>query len=165
MKLSLLRPLGLCLLAATQSPADPRPVSPFASLPQTVAAEDAEKSVVRPRQESILAQSTILSDGECWTLVPKGAVLHVPAAHQTRVDAKPVGTLLPWADFLARNFAWLGTFDVALDQAAGTRPLAAELPATWGKLGKVVVAVHFAGPISVRPAPAAAENASTASTR
>ena len=165
MKLPLLRTLAVCLLAASRSSADTLPASPFAALPQTAPVEDGEKNIVRPREESILAQSTILSDGTCWTLVPKGAVLHVPAAHGARVDAKPVGTLLPWADFLARNFAWLGTCDVQIDQAAGTRPLAAELPANWAKLGKVVVAVHFAGPISVKPAPAAAENTPTASTR
>lgn len=165
MKSSILRPLALCGLVAAQATANPPPASPFAALPQTAPVEDGEKAVVRPRQESILAQSTILSDGTFWTLVPKGAVLHVPAAHQGKVEAKPVGTLVPWADFLAKNFAWLGTCDIDLAQAAGTRPMAADLPATWGKLGKVVVAVHFAGPISVKPAPAATENQPTASTR
>jgi hypothetical protein len=165
MKLPLLRTLAVCILAAAQSPADTLPVSPLSALPQTAPKEDGEKTIARPREESILAQSTILSDGSCWTLVPKGAVLHVPAAHQAKVDSKPVGTLLPWAEFLTRNFAWLGTYDVKLDQAAGSVPLAAELPATWSKLGKVVVAVHFAGPISVKPAPIPADNTSTASTR
>jgi hypothetical protein len=165
MKLPVLRSLALVGLVAAQAPASPRPASPFAALPQTAPVEDGEKSIVRPAPESILAQSTILNDGSSWTLVPKGAVLHIPAGHQAKVGAKPVGTLLPWSDFLARNFSWLGTCDIDLAQAAGTRPMAAELPATWTKLGKVVVAVHFAGPISVKPAPAAAENHSTASTR
>jgi hypothetical protein len=165
MKLPFLRPLAACLLAAAQSPADTLPVSPFSALPQTAPAEDGEKSIVRPREESILAQSTILSDGTNWTLVPKGAVLHRPAAQKAKVDAKPLGTLLPWADFLSRNFAWLGTCDLNLDQAAGNQPLAAGLADNWSKLGKVVVAVHLAGPISVRPAAPAAINTPTASTR
>jgi len=161
----LFRSLALCGFVAAQAPANPRPASPFAALPQTAPVVDGEKSIVRPGQESILAQSSILNDGSFWTLVPKGAVLHIPAGHQAKVDAKPVGTLLPWADFLARNFAWLGTCDIDLAQAAGTRPMAADLPETWGKLGKVVVAVHFAGPISVKPAAPAAGNQPTASTR
>lgn len=166
MKPHLLHSLALCGLVALQAaPANPQPTSPFAALPQTPPVEDGEKKIVRPGQESILAQSSILNDGTFWTLVPKGAVLHVPAGHQAKVDAKPVGTLLPWADFLARNFAWLGTCDVDLAQAAGTRPMPADLPENWVKLGKVVVAVHFAGPISVKPAVPAAENQSTASTR
>lgn len=165
MKLPLLRPLAVCLMAAAQSPADSLPASPFSALPQTAPAEDGEKNIVRPREESILAQSTILSDGTCWTLVPKGAVLHLPATHKARVDSKPLGSLLPWADFLARNFAWLGTCELSLDQAAGKQPLAAGLSDNWTKLGKVVVAVHLAGPVSVKPAAPASEATPTASTR
>jgi hypothetical protein len=165
MKLPFLHPLAVCLLAAAQASADTPPVSPFSALPQTAPVEDGEKSIVRPREESILAQSTILSDGTYWTLVPKGAVLHIPATRKASVDARPVGTLLPWADFLSRNFAWLGTCDLSLDQAAGNQPLAAGLADNWSKLGKVVVAVHLAGPISVRPAAPAAINTTTASTR
>lgn len=124
--------------------------SPFARLPQEPPASDAGKEIIRPKEESIISQSTILHDGESWTLVPKGAVLHTPLAMKDRVGAKPVGSLLPWTEFLTKNRAWLSTQEVDLAQAAGRSPLPADRAEVWFKLNKVVVAVHFAGPISVR---------------
>ncbi len=141
--------LGLALAGAAI--AAPPVSSPFSQLPQEAPQAEAEKQVIRSKNQSIIGQSTILHDGESWTLVPKGAVLHIPIAMKARVDAKPVGSLLPWSDFLVKNRAWLATQDVDLSQAAGRQPLPADRIAAWAKQDKVVVAVHYAGPISVRP--------------
>ena len=81
--------------------------APAATLVQPVAG--AEAKVARPGEQSLIKQSDILSDGNNWTLVPKGAVLHTPAAMSNRVGAKPVGTLLSWTDFLTVNRGWLFT--------------------------------------------------------
>lgn len=146
---------SLALLGAALSGAAfaaPPAVSPFSQLPQEAPRAEADKQVVRPKDQSIISQSTVLHDGENWTLVPKGAVLHIPAAMKIRVDAKPVGSLLPWTDFLVRNHAWLATQNVDLSQAAGRTPLPADRIASWARQDKVVVAVHYAGPISVRSA-------------
>ena len=112
-----------------------------------------EAPVTRPAGQSIIKQSSILHDGTNWTLVPKGAVIFIPAALKGRVDVKPVGTLLSWADFLAKNRGWITTTDVSFDQAAGNQPMPAERAAFWAKQDKIVVAVHQNGPISVRIAP------------
>src|SRR6478752_7611460 len=53
----------------------------------------AETNVRHPDDQSIINQSTILNDGKNWTLVPKGAVIHLPDAMKNRVDVKPAGTL------------------------------------------------------------------------
>jgi len=116
-----------------------------------------QKTVVaRPGDQSLIGQSDVLNDGINWTLVPKGAVLHVPQPFATRVGSKPLGTLLSWIDFLKVNRSWLFTEEVQIDQAAGKRPIPPSRADAWNKLGKVVVAVHRGGPISVRPEPAPA---------
>lgn len=161
MKLPFLLLPAACLLVAARAADTPQPASPFSSLPQTPPVEDGNKTVVRPQQESIMDRSDLLSDGIHWTLVPKGAVLHIPASHASRVGTRPVGTLLNWHEFLSVNRSWLFTEEVTMDQAAGKTPLLPGRADAWQKLGKVVVAVHLTGPITVKPA---ASN-TTASTR
>lgn len=112
-----------------------------------------EAKVARPAEQSLIKQSDILSDGNNWTLVPKGAVLHIPAALNNRVGAKPLGTLLSWTDFLTVNRGWLFTEEVTFDQAAGKTPIPPSRTEFWKKNGKVIVAVHLGGPISVRTEP------------
>ncbi len=122
--------------------------SPISALEQQVAG--AEAKVARPGEQSFIKQSDILHDGTHWTLVPKGAVLHTPPAMATRVGAKPLGTLLSWNDFLLANRAWLFTEEVTFNQAAGKQPILPSRSEAWGKIGKVIVAVHQGGPISVK---------------
>ena len=110
-------------------------------------------TVARPENQSIIKQSMILHDGKNWTLVPQGAVIFLPAALKDRVDAKPVGRLLAFNEFLSINRSWITTNEVSFDQAAGTEPLPAERAGFWAKQDKVVIAVHQNGPISVQVAP------------
>lgn len=110
------------------------------------------KKTSPPEEQSIVKQSTILSDGKNWTLVPQGAVICLPAAAKSRVNVKPTGTLLPWAEFLSKNYSWITTNEISFDQAAGAVPLPPERVAFWAKQDKVVIAVHQGGPISVRVA-------------
>ena len=109
------------------------------------------KPAVAPQKEeqSIIRQSMILHDGKNWTLVPKGAVVFLPAALKNRVDVKPVGRLLPFAEFLVQNRSWITTNEVTFDQAAGTEQLPLERVEFWSKQDKMVIATHQSGPISV----------------
>jgi hypothetical protein len=109
-----------------------------------------EAKVARPENQSIIKQSTILHDGKNWTIVPNGAVVFLPEAMKPRVNSKPVGTLLPWSEFLTKNLSWITTNEVSFDQAAGNEELPAERTAFWAKQDKIVIAVHQRGPISVR---------------
>ena len=111
--------------------------------------------------QSIIRQSTLLHDGRGhWTMVPAGALVHVPEALRPRVVQAPAGSLLPWLDFLALNRTWLTTTEVSLEQAAGQQGLPAERSEFWLKQDKIVVAVHRGGPISLRshPTPLASNN-------
>lgn len=112
-----------------------------------------ESKIGRPSSQSILAQSTILSDGSNWTLVPNGAVLHIPDGLKSRVNATPSGGLLTWSDFLTRNRGWITTCEVSIAQASAKETLPAERTEFWSKQDKIVVAVHQRGPISFRSAP------------
>jgi len=47
-----------------------------------------DAKVARPQNQSIIKQSTILNDGNNWTLVPKGAAVFIPVAMNSRVNAK-----------------------------------------------------------------------------
>ena len=110
---------------------------------------EGEATVVHEEGQSILKQSMILHDGINWTIVPKGSVIFLPPALKARVDAKPIGKLLTFADFLVQNRNWITTNEVSFDQAAGTEPLPAARVAFWSKQDKMVIAVHQSGPISV----------------
>jgi hypothetical protein len=114
---------------------------------------EGETKVARPADQSIIAQSTILSDGTNWTLVPKGAVLFVPEKLKTRISDQPSGTLLSWSDFLVNNHNWITPCEISIEQATGKTPLSANRSAFWVKQEKIVVAVHQRGPISFRSAP------------
>lgn len=118
----------------------------LSNLSQTV---KSKAPVPRAASQSIIAQSEILHDGEHWTLVPKGAVLFVPQKKALYVGARPVGTLLQWRDFLAKNPAWISTHETSYAQASGDSPLPEETVEYWAKQDRVVVAVHQGGPISV----------------
>ena len=131
--------------------------SPLAALQHQQAREQQEKksggeetTVARSGGQSLIKQSDILHDGSNWTIVPKGAVLHVPAQLSPRVGAKPLGTLLAWSDFLIANRGWIQTEEVSFEQAAGKHPLPEARLAFWPTQSKVIVAVHQGGPISVR---------------
>jgi hypothetical protein len=154
--------LTLCALAANAFAAQPVLVRVTPDTLANLQARDpmirlekpakGEAKVVRPVNQSIINQSTVLHDGRHWTLIPNGAVLFLPDAMKARVNAKPVGTLLPWSDFLAINRSWITTNEVTFDQAAENEPLPAERKEFWANQDKIVVAVHQQGPISVRVA-------------
>lgn len=117
-----------------------------------------EAKVVSAASQSFIGQSEILSDGTRWTLLPKGSLLHVPGSMSSRIGTKPSsGQLVVWADFLAANRAWIASEEVSFDQASGKTAIAADHSAFWPKQGKVIVAVHQGGPISVKAAPTTAQ--------
>ncbi len=120
------------------------------SSPMSTLVAPAATAPSRPAAPSIIRKSMVLHDGKNWTIVPKGAVIFLPEAVQHRVNVKPVGNLLPWADFLAKNSTWIATDEVTFDQAAGNDSLPAGQAAAWTKQDKLVVAVHHRGPISVQ---------------
>ncbi len=121
----------------------------LAVLEQTPPPSKVAPVISRSAGQSLISQSEILHDGTCWTLVPKGAVLFVPKAKLANVGARPIGILLPWVEFLAKNPAWVSTHETSFNQASGDDPLPPEKIAFWEKQDRVIIAVHQGGPISV----------------
>ncbi len=107
---------------------------------------DAEAPAIpRSGNLSIIARSEILHDGQHWTLVPKGAVLFVPKRKSENVGSRPIGTLLSWQEFLAKNPAWISTHETTFDQASGEVPFSEEKVEFWKTQECVIVAVHQGG--------------------
>lgn len=104
----------------------------------------------RPKPDtSPYTNSIVLSDGEMYTLVPNGAILHLPVQLQQYVVEKPVGNFLLWPSFLDRNEAWLAAQEVPLDMAKGDAKAAARVMNALVDPGKVLVSVYRSNPISV----------------
>lgn len=99
---------------------------------------------------SLLSRSLILSFRGSWTIVPKGAILHLPKSYQDRVVTRPSGRLIPWSEFHARNRGWIHTQNVSIENARGDVALSPEILELHKRLGRVVVAVLHRGPISVK---------------
>lgn len=108
--------------------------------------------------EGLVARSTIISSGRYWTIVPRGAVLHVPKLYHNRVDSKRTGRLLPWRQFFAMNRSWITAQAVTMEEATGEQAISDKAKVSHHKVGRLVVAVLKGGPISVlkpRPKPEA----------
>lgn len=101
--------------------------------------------------KDLMARSTILSYAGYWTIVPKHAVIYVPALYRKRVDAEPRGTLLSWRDFRYKNRGWIYPQTVRFSDASGETSLSPETFKDHKAIGRVVVAVFQDGPISFRP--------------
>lgn len=113
-----------------------------------VEAEDPTKSA---RPEDLLASSEVLTFNGIATLVPKGAVLAVPASLRSRTGFQPGARLVPWNEFHAVNRGWIQTTEVTFDQAAGQAELPEGLRKQIEESRVIVVATMRQGPITVNP--------------
>jgi hypothetical protein len=102
------------------------------------------------RTKGLVGRSTILSAGQNWTIVPKDAVLHVPAYYKARVDGERKGRLIGWQEFYAMNRSWIRLHNVTMPQARGDTPLSEKDLQGHEATGLLVVAVCAGGPISVK---------------
>jgi hypothetical protein len=100
---------------------------------------------------NLLEQSDIVCFGGVATLVPKRAILTLPAKYKDCLKFKPGSRILGWADFYAVNRGWITTVEVSRVQAEGNQPLAKETSERISKSGNLVVATLLGGPISVLP--------------
>lgn len=113
-----------------------------------VEAEDPTKAA---QPEDLLASSEVLTFNGIATLVPKGAVLAVPANLRSRTGFQPGARLVPWNDFFAVNRGWIKTTEVSFDQAAGRAELAEGLRKQIEESRVIVIATMRQGPITVNP--------------
>ena len=100
-------------------------------------------------QSSLWTRSIILSDGEKFTLVPIGSILHLPESLRSHVLTKAQGDFTFWPNFLKRNADWLGAKEVTLTMAKGNEQAAKTLLRSISTDRRVLVAVYKGGPITV----------------
>ncbi len=106
-------------------------------------------------QSSLWTNSIIITDGEKFTLVPVGSILHLPAKLRPRIIAKPQGDFTFWPSFLKRNQTWLGAKEVSLSLSRGNVREAGALQKSLVGDQRLLVATYKGGPITVlEPAPA-----------
>lgn len=100
-------------------------------------------------QSSLWTHSIILSDGEKYTLVPVGSILHLPETLRSKVLTKPTGEFTFWPNFLQLNEAWLGAQEVSLKMSRGDAKEAKILLQRVAKDPRLLVATHQGGPITI----------------
>ncbi|MBK1791572.1 hypothetical protein [Persicirhabdus sediminis] len=107
------------------------------------------KSSTRHKRD-LLAQSTILASKGTWTIVPKGAVVHVPEYLRKHVVVAPAGKLVSWAEFLKNNRRVVKSMEVQSDVANGLQPIDELVKEQMMLQRVIVVAVKNRNPIAVR---------------
>jgi hypothetical protein len=111
--------------------------------------EGADPTKAKP--EDFISRSDFMSFSGKATIVPKRAILHIPAAMADRIKLQPGSKIQTWPDFYAMNRGWITTVEVTRAQAEGNQPLTEDLIKRIQKSTTVVVATFQSGPISVLP--------------
>lgn len=125
----------------------PNPISELAS----VEVPEEAKAAKAYKPQSLLARSEVIKRGNVATLVPKRAVLHVPADLRGVLGMPESPQLINWAEFFLQNRSWIRTVEVTRNQAEGGEPLSEELIKSFEDCRQLVVATYQTGPISVLP--------------
>jgi len=83
------------------------------------------------------------------TLLPKGAIIHVPDRFKANVVAKMEGNLMLWNEFVARYPGLVSRMDVSIEEASGTTPLKPERLQAERVKNLIIVGVLNRNPITV----------------
>jgi hypothetical protein len=110
-------------------------------------------------QNSLLRNSIILADNEKYTVVPVGAILHLPAKMRSRIISQPKGDFTFWPSFLERNSQWLAAKEVSLSLSRGNAKEADMLLKSLANDNRLVVATYKGGPITILEKAPANKNA------
>lgn len=100
-------------------------------------------------QSSLLTSSILISDGEKFTILPIGSVLHLPANLRSHIINQPKGDVLMWPDFLQKNSAWITAKEVSLPMSRGDAKAAAPILRDVSTETRIVVAVYRNCPITI----------------
>lgn len=98
---------------------------------------------------------TVIDMSGIHTVVPKGAVLHVPPKLIGMIVKKPKGNLMRWTEFLDKYSKYITIHVVTWETAKGDDPITEEERKVFVEEGKIVVAVfkNKKHPITVLESP------------
>jgi hypothetical protein len=111
--------------------------------------------------ESLMSRSDVISFGGIAALVPKRAILSLPAKFKDRIGTEGNPRLVSWAEFYAANKGWISIHEVTRPQASGKAPLGDAALAQIDKGTTLIIATFMGGPISVLPLQQTEEPANT----
>jgi len=104
------------------------------------------------KKKSLLGRSTLLANNNQWTLIPKGAVIHIPEHLKDKIILKPEKRrIVDWKTFHRINHGWIHIHKVNMDQARGNEKISQKTIQAYKTMRKVVVATNNGDPISVAP--------------
>ncbi|BCU75395.1 hypothetical protein [Luteolibacter sp. LG18] len=97
--------------------------------------------------------STFIETAGMFTIVPKGAVIHIPEKLAAWIVPGPSvkAKFQTWQEFLTANRGSVASFEITFDQASGKIPIDSSKLDLARKSGRLVVAVCHGGPISCVP--------------
>lgn len=95
--------------------------------------------------------SVFLVDNSVSTKIPANSIIFVPDRLKGKVSEQIKGKLVPWKRFYSRNMSSIHLFPVTIEQARGTGKIKQEHIQQFEKLGKIVIATHDGGLITVNP--------------
>jgi hypothetical protein len=108
-----------------------------------------DPSTAQPVRD-LVSDSDILCFNGNATLVPKGAILNIPASAASRVNHYQDGSkLLTWQQFQEINRGWITTFEVTRREAEGMDEMNEQAVERFRKTNNLVVATFSGGPIAV----------------
>jgi len=128
--------------------------NPMRKLPQAQGNDPAKQEA----PVDLIASSDILCHKGKATLVPKRAILQIPASLSDRLKIEKGARIMNWADFFLSNRDWIKTVEVTRPQAEGVEPMPEATTEMLKKATTLVVATYQGGPISVLPLQVAAVN-------
>jgi len=131
-----------------------RAEDPMKNLPK---AKDVPADKREAKPVDLLKRSDFLSLNGLSTLVPKGALLHVPEGYRSRLKFESGAKIVTWPEFFRRNRGWVTTLEVTREQAEGAKAFPETTLKALEKSPRVVVATLGGGPISVLPGKPAAK--------
>jgi len=108
-----------------------------------------EEKAHGPKGWDLMDYSEFIGIDGYVTLLPKGAIIHVPERLKANVLPKAVGRYLAWPEFSARYRGLVGVREVTLDESSGKKPLDPKAFEVSKKSGLILVAIHAGSPISV----------------
>ena len=122
---------------------------PYAALELAGVKATEENKEKNDEVADLLARSVFITDGRQCTILPAGAVIHVPENRGDRVSkSAPSLPLVAWDDFYRVNSSWLREFAIDHDQAAGAKPFDRKVAQALGASGCVVVSTYFRQPVA-----------------
>ena len=105
---------------------------------------------------AFMARSIFLIDGPNCTLLPLGAVIHIPKNRSESAVKTTPKPQVSWSQFYSSNLGWLKELELDVDEVMGRKEVNMEKVKAAAKSGAIVVCTYLKQPVSAAPSVKAA---------